>query len=1499
MAKKKMIQKAATPVLTAACIFLQIGTACGGVAGSATAIENGNLYTQGSWKYENENWKHYEASGTPSTGWIQKASGWYHLRPEDGTMMTGWIQYKNGTWYYLNTQNDGTEGQMRSGWYMDDNGAWYFFNTSNDGTLGAMKTGWQWIDGHCYYFNTDDTTGKGTMYTGQTTPDGFYVNKDGCWAEIGGDVHYEAGKGLSSTPPGKNTTKTAFSGGGSGSSGGRGSSGSNSGSNGGNHNGGGNTPKDEAVFVNKEKTKLVDLGWIRYAVITFQEGNMNDYTIDVDGIDITDNCTNVDDRGTVVKSQTTFWKANTMTVTRIADGKKQRVNVGNGSVAKASLEGNSNPASAPSAILTNGPVSIFDYWLDNYDKDGNVRIRPEKTTFSLNGKSGEAAPEIPTDYYAPDTMIDKEGNGKIHVKLSLKTEAQEKWFSQLKVIKALDTENNILNKNLTFTTSVETQYGKTGVITIRLPQSNLFSCGRYQLNLSSEYGRGTMNVPLHLVDNRTYKMNLNALNTSPKPGEDFAFDIVGTDGESFGTEILSPIYRVDLTMPSGKVKSLTKIEEWYEIGPMLHICGTNPDGNVITDENGVYTVTAYANGYQTMTKKVEVGSNSPVAISTHGMLESYSIDAMSSATVSIPDSNGSGGSGSSGGSKINAFLIFDHDLLANALILHEINYVSEDSEAVVQWWYDQKAQAVIDENAETFYDFKHYLNAVKDAKLGTGEYLTFEKYKETQTGGETTNRPYQIKRILEDGRLGTVESLSTMVGKTAPPLKGTEGKLGENLNLTSGKDAEYISNITALYLDGGAIPLRNDDYSSAYRISEAKDSITILSKTEGTAGGTLQLTPGTHKLRIVSKGYKEQTVSLNVVKELETVELSLAENPNKIASEGATVYHMGQMVSINAAANADDEKQNTLRGDFLKNITGMTLTDPEDKIRAVLSDKQGGMFSEDNYKKDNYSFVLQKNLFKKAGQYTVTVTAEGYKAKTLTFEILAATDNPGEGKKSAPAVIATEYVKETNWEPAYYRIIFDVSDEKATNEYLDAEKTIKVNGVSYDKTAAFYSTSQNKYKVSKDYSNSVVKWLDVTANGFPADENEVVIQANGYEPLSFTIPANVVKLEQFALSLADNPNKTNSEEATAYHVGQMVSIHAAADATDDIQKGLRGDFMKNLTGMTLSNPEGTTRTVSSYEQGEMSSQDNYKKNDYSFTLQKNLFKKAGEYTVTVTAKGYRAKTLTFEILAATEIPTEGKKSVPEATATEYVKATTWVPAYYRVTFDVTDQKATKSYLDAVKTITVNGTTYNKAVALSNSSQNKYKVSKDPAYAVVKWLDFTANGFTKEENEVLIEADGYEDLTLTILLDESGAGIDNLVERGKNTLVYDDTAKTEVETADNKAKEAEKETAEGTSEGTTEETTEETAEEKAEKSEEYITDIKPEEPEKKAAEEKTGESKKQTADSEQEEMEKVAVKEKAKEVEEQTTETRENSINSQEELPEEVAIEKMDDKSVEE
>lgn len=70
---------------------------------------------------------------------------------------------------------------MASQWQQNATGWWY---QNDDGTWPA--NGWQWIDGNsdgiaeCYYFD-----GNGYMLSNTTTPDGYTVNADGAWTELG------------------------------------------------------------------------------------------------------------------------------------------------------------------------------------------------------------------------------------------------------------------------------------------------------------------------------------------------------------------------------------------------------------------------------------------------------------------------------------------------------------------------------------------------------------------------------------------------------------------------------------------------------------------------------------------------------------------------------------------------------------------------------------------------------------------------------------------------------------------------------------------------------------------------------------------------------------------------------------------------------------------------------------------------------------------------------------------------------------------------------------------------------------------------------------------------------------------------------------------------------------------------------------------------------------------------------------------------------------------
>ncbi len=1361
--------------------------------------------TTGRWVNETEGWRYYNAAGATCTGWIETASGWYYLDPQTGLMKTGLQQIDGKTYYFTAPGENGIEGRLFCGWKEDADGTRRFFGTSHDGTFGAMKTGWQWIDGYCYYFAPEEGAGKGAMVKGAVTPDGYKVNEKGQWIGEDGNAHFESGKGFSSTeqkagPGGSAAGSTTSSSGGSGSSGGSSSGGSSSGgsgSNGGsssgnngssdnngnnsgnnssndnngdnsgnNGNNGGNSGNNgsdngnngsdngnngsdngnngsdetpEATPLLKEaQTKLVDLGWTQYAVFAFNEGSIDDYSIEVDGIDITDACTNVDDNGTIVKWQTTVWHPGTVNVTRKADGEKQSVTFSkNGD--RVTEAGDAD--SAPANLVTNGPVSAFDYYLDNYDQDRNVRVRPGKTTFAVNGSKSDAVSEVPADYYAPNAEIDQDGKGEILVKLSLKNDEQKAWFEQLTTIKAMDTDNKVLNSNMTFTTSVEaSEYGTNGVIRISLPATNMRSRGQYQLNLVSSYSKNKLTVPVELVDATEFSMLLGSLNPNPKPGECFNFDIVGKNGETFGNEILSPIYRVDLTMPSGETKTLTKISQWYEIGSMLHICGvdTDDESNVITSEAGVYTVSVYAHGYKKMEKQVEIGDAFAAKKAANFVAQSvsiqknddYGVDALSSATSSIGGGSSSGSDDSaSGSSVVNGWLVFDHDLLANALILNEINPTDESS-AVAQWYFDQSRVYVTDDTAEDFYDFTVYLNAVKDAKL-SGSYLSFAQYQSEGTPS-TNGRPYQIKRVLEDGKLGSTETISTMVGKDAPVLTGTIGKLGENLVLTAEDDSEYFGKIQGVYLDGSAIGLRNDDYMSQFAFSEDGSELTIYAyaTVNGTVSETPQLSAGEHTLRIVAEGYKETTITLNVTKEVEVFDLSLAANPEKAEGEDETVYHAGQTVYVNASAE-DGE----LQGDFLKNLEEVTLNG-----KNILAYGLGQIGGEEDYKIEDGKIILGKNLFKEAGTYTLILKANadaGYAPKTLEFEVKEAVETPAE-ENAVPEFSRKELVAKSGSVEAYYKLYLESDEMKASDIIQYLGKTgaeIYVDGTKLTRNSSldsfFDGTATNVYKVPDISSEEA--YLAVRLENM-AGEHEVVISVPDYKDLTFSFEGDEPEQE-----VKETPVFKNAEVKNSSYYGDYYKITFDGENVRDFFK--EDSLAVTVNGNAYTKLTGWNGVDSSTETNA------YNYDTWSDALLIRPEDMTEDLEITITAEGYESLTFTVEA------PSD-EKVTPEFDKYTYVEAeSSWDASYYRIDFTAEDDKALSEYLsDSSMVVTVNGVEYERGYSLYSSSTKKFVADGEMgAYGrTYSYLKLTTDEFAEDEaNEVEISVDGYELVSFTV------------------------------------------------------------------------------------------------------------------------------------------------------
>ena len=169
-------------------------------------------YGGGFWKLVNEEqhrWEYYFENGSKAkNGWIyvwnpyspdEDKNNWFCFN-ENGIMQYGWIRTENGNWYFCHEKSDGNLGKLKKGWHhdQDDKRDYYL-----DPVTGIMQSGWRRIEGKFYYFTPLELTKRqnwfwnteigrwlydflgyrtyGSMYKGEKTPDGYYVDEDGVW----------------------------------------------------------------------------------------------------------------------------------------------------------------------------------------------------------------------------------------------------------------------------------------------------------------------------------------------------------------------------------------------------------------------------------------------------------------------------------------------------------------------------------------------------------------------------------------------------------------------------------------------------------------------------------------------------------------------------------------------------------------------------------------------------------------------------------------------------------------------------------------------------------------------------------------------------------------------------------------------------------------------------------------------------------------------------------------------------------------------------------------------------------------------------------------------------------------------------------------------------------------------------------------------------------------------------------------------------------------------
>lgn len=809
-----------------------------------------------------------------------------------------------------------------------------------------------------------------------------------------------------------------------------------------NTNPGGSEETPAAAIINAETTKLVDLGWSQYVTVQFTKGHTLDNTIlTIDGTNVTNACTPVTDDGSIVKWEITDLNPAQLVATSAGESQTDTLS-GNASPKKPEVVTDS----APDYMIAHGPVAVWDYHLTNYDKDGNVRIEPSKTTFNI---SGETASDVPA-FYSADAELSAQGSGSVTIEFAQKTDADKAWFTAipengaLKLV-AYNENQNVLNDSLNYTKNSK------GTLTIALGQTNFTSNGRYYVSVQSS-GHDTALVPIHVVNEKEPSLKLSGSGTIVS-GKNVSFKI---NDMTFG--VTNPTYAAELTRPDGTTVSLEMITDWYQIGDSLFLYN---DTNNNIPYNGSYTLTVHSNGFKDMriTFTVTDGQTAPQTASRSA--RSLNVDAVSRAT----STGGTGGGSSEGGSAtMSADLKFDADLLINAKLLVNLGIANDDAKAINdRWEYEMSGwDSVWSDSEDKGYKWNDYITAVSNARTH-GEYLTFAEYAE-DAKWDSNGAPYAIKSVLEDNLLGETQYNGSWVGQTAPGLTLVDSN-GQPVDaVTQGNDiilkgdAEYLKKVDSLNVNNWSLDLPESDYSIK------GDTLTIKKDALGLEN------PGSNKIVLYADGYRANYLNVTMSKNLETgLSLAVPDNINR-----------GDNLRIEVTGST---------GDFGKHLTTVTLQKPDGSTTSIYPYGVGS-YDDDYYQFSNNNVVTivdnDGSVFDQDGTYTVTLDARYYNSLSATFNVT------GE-QKAAPQATDAEKSGEN------YVIHFG---DSATSDWKNAITSITVNEKPYSKKDAISALNKNEYRWDNTYGT-----LDLTlqGNGFSQDENTIVIKATGYNDTTIKV----------------------------------------------------------------------------------------------------------------------------------------------------------------------------------------------------------------------------------------------------------------------------------------------------------------------------------------------------------------------------------------------------------
>ena len=1116
----------------------------------------------------------------------------------------------------------------------------------------------------------------------------------------------------------------------------------------------GDASKQENEQPEKElKSRMVHLGFADFVTVVFRQGTLADHEIFVDGVNVTEAVRKVDDAGRVVKWASTVASPKELVVVNKADGStEQTLRLNAGTASETVTPG--NPEDQPDYILSRGRVSKFDYLLAPKDKEGRDRILPATTTFDLLQERKENSDAVTTQFYVKAVEINAEGKGvqkdNIVIKFNVENEEQKKWFEGIDSLKIMNNENWPVNRNPTFTKEVkDTKHGKNGIIQIPTGQDNMRSRGIYRVNIHSSYTNETVTVPFELVSSAKFSLKQRVETANPKAGERVQFNVEASGGESFGNDLKIDSMRVTLKKPSGKVVELKYIDDFFNFGDLFVLYGksSNEEKTVNTDEVGVYTLTLKYSGYQTIKKKFEVypgqsflkeeDSETELKAKKSARSKPVEIDAVSSATTgSVSGKKSSGSSG--GGQYVDGRMVFDYNLLTNALILNEIEALNEDARAVVKRFLDDTTESdyIYKDGAEKLYRFTDYMDAYKEARLAGGKSLSFKEYTDSHAAASYAG-PNEVQNVLEDGSLGALTSFKFYKGDKVPDFSGTTAVAGNDFVLHT-DDSAYLEAIRGLYVDGESRNLM-DAYEKQYVLDKAAGTLTVKR-----GAFNFYNTPevGEHKLKM-DAGQKYRTAELKLT-------YTAAEALPTLTLDGAAKQNAD--VTVNVEGLSAER--------LAAKLAKVELSNSEESgLRRLMTATEGGTSSDDYYELSGTQLILKGGLFKTTGNYSLYLKFTDAKIPVkLDFTVAAAEatpEQPAAEEKAAPTSATLE--KEESLLSSNWLLRFEGLSADELESYLSKITELSVNGTAYERKSYSYGLGNSEYGFHKD-SYGRNDGLKFAIGALAAGENRIVVKAEGYAEKEFAVqngsaaPAETAKKKAPTAAQAEKVTPRQGYDSGTKEVYDLTFTGLDADALDTYLRA-------KITKLTVNGKRYTEAQSKSY----LFSMDDkyatlfdrtYKKN--GVRLSANGFTEASNEVV-LEVEGYEPFRFTVERASAEESENEATagKAVPTGAVLEKVIPRQGYdigskPAY-ALSFEGLEDEALDTWLrsDDLE-VSVNGKN------LSSVHANYIHLYDDRfAFSLKRYrragLTLSGNLFESGSNEVTVKAGGYQvgSFTLTV------------------------------------------------------------------------------------------------------------------------------------------------------